>query len=66
MTAMTLAASLILVAVVATFFGWALRWLLIDARERRIDKEAADRFVASYRAHVNNNRYLRDESGRPD
>lgn len=30
--------------------GWGLRWLLIDAHERKLDKEAADRFLAHQRA----------------
>ncbi len=66
MSTATVIASAVLLVFVALFFGWALRWLLIDARERRIDKEAADRFVASYRAHIHHDRYLRDEAGRPE
>ena len=66
MSTATVIAAVVLLVVVAAFFGWALRWLLIDARERRWEKEAADRFVADYRAHVANDRYLRDEAGRPE
>lgn len=44
--------------------GWWLRWALLDARERKADKEAADRFVRHLREN-RNDRYLRDEEGRP-
>jgi hypothetical protein len=34
----------------ALLLSWGLRWLLIDAHERKLEKEAADRFLAHQRA----------------
>lgn len=43
--------------------GYAAFWLITDARERKYQAEMADRFLA-LRA-ISNNRYLRDDEGRP-
>jgi len=44
--------------------GYAAFWLITDARERKYQAEMADRFLA-LRA-ISNNRYLRDDEGRPE
>ena len=50
-------------AVSASLIGYAAYWLITDARERKREAEMADRFLA-LRA-ISNNRYLRDDEGRP-
>jgi hypothetical protein len=45
--------------------GWGLRWVVLDARERRFEKEAADRYLA-HRASLRSDKYLRDVDGSPE
>jgi len=50
----------------ALLVGWWLRWALIDARERKAEKEAADRWVAHMRSLRTDDTYLRQQEGRPN
>jgi hypothetical protein len=50
----------------ALLLGWGLRWLLIDAHERKLEKEAADRYLAHQRALRSDNRRLRSIEGDPE
>ena len=57
------------IAITAAFgvglLAWSAFWLVTDARERKREAEAADRWVAHHRS-LQNDRYLRDEPGRPE
>jgi len=46
----------------AGFATYGTYWLVLDARERKRDAEAADRWVAAYQE----SRYLRADERRPE
>ncbi len=64
MTAATWVAAALCAVTAGLLIGWGLRWAVLDARERRAEKEAADRYLA-HRRSMRADKYLRDTEGNP-
>lgn len=64
-TATWVAAGLCAVSI-GLLIGWGLRWAVLDARERRWQAEAADRWLAHHNALRADNRHLRSIEGDPE